>query len=126
MAKDFFWADVDDSLTKQTDGDVLRDKDVSAIFNSVSNIVLTIQGERRMLPTFASNIYGLLFEPIDAVTARLIAEGLLEAIRVWEDRIEVTGFDIEPRPDDNFYRCRLNFTILGIEEAQSIDFVLTR
>ena len=79
-----------------------------------------------MLPTFATNIWGLIFEPIDEITARLIAENLLEAIQVWENRIDVTGFDIEPRPDDNFYRCRINFTVLGRDDVQTIDFVLTR
>jgi phage baseplate assembly protein W len=120
------WADVDDFLTRQSDGDVLKDTDVDAIYNSLRNIILTIQGERRMLPTFASNLTKLLFEPIDEVTARVIAENLLTAIKIWENRIEVTGFDIEPRPDDNFYRCRLNFTIVGSDEVETIDFVLTR
>ena len=122
----FFWSDVDENYNKQSDGDMQKDNDVSAIFNSLRNIILTIQGERRMLPTFATNTMGLLFEPVDEVTARLIAEGLLESIRIWEQRIEVTGFDIEPRPDENYYRCRLNFTVLGKEETQTIDFVLTR
>ncbi len=122
----FFWSDVDENYSRQQDGDMQKDVDVAAIFNSLRNIILTIQGERRMLPTFATNIWGLIFEPIDEITARLIAENLLEAIQVWENRIDVTGFDIEPRPDDNFYRCRINFTVLGRDDVQTIDFVLTR
>ena len=121
-----FWSDYDDSFTKQADGDVLKDSDVDAIFNSLRNIILTVQGERRMVPTFASNITKLIFEPIDATTARLIAENLLQAIRVWEDRIDVTGFDIEPMHDQNLYRCRLNFTIVGSDETKRVDFILTR
>ena len=121
-----YWADTDDSLTRQNDGDVQKDNDVEAIFNSIRNIVLTIQGERRMLPTFASNITNLIFEPIDETTARLIAENLLESIRIWENRIDITGFDIEPLPDENIYRCRLKFTVIGNNEVESIDFVLTR
>jgi phage baseplate assembly protein W len=123
----FFFSDFDDELGQQADGDIQRDLDVAAIVNSVRNIVLTQQGSRRMLPTFASNIQGLLFDPIDNITARLVAEGLLESLQVWEPRIEVTGFDIEPRPDQNFYRCRLSFQIIGLEgEDQQIDFILTR
>jgi phage baseplate assembly protein W len=58
---------------------------LQAIFNSLSdNIILTVQGERRMLPTFASNLKRLLFEPIDETTARLIGEGLVDSIRIWE------------------------------------------
>lgn len=122
----YFWSDLDDKYGRQEDGDIQRDVDVAAIINSLRNIILTIQGERRMLPTFATNIWGLLFEPIDETTARLIAEGLLEAINIWETRITVTGFDIEPMPDNNYYRCRLKFTIVGRDDTQAVDFVLTR
>jgi phage baseplate assembly protein W len=122
----YFWSDLDENYSQQSDGDIQRDVDVSAIINSLRNIILTIQGERRMLPTFATNIWGLLFEPIDETTARLIAEGLLEAIRIWENRITITGFDIEPKPDANNYNCKLKFTILGSDETQAVDFILTR
>jgi phage baseplate assembly protein W len=121
-----FWSDFDDSFGKQSDGDIQKDSDITAIFNSLTNILRTVQGERRMVPTFASNLSQLLFEPIDDVTARRIAESLLEAIKIWEDRIEVTGFDIEPRYDENLYRCRLNFVIVGSDEIETVDFILTR
>jgi phage baseplate assembly protein W len=121
-----YYSDYDGNFTKQADGDVQRDEDVDAIFNSISNIVLTTQGERRMLPTFASKIKSLLFEPIDEVSARTIAESLLDAIRIWENRIDITGFDIEPRYDENLYRCRLKYTIETSDDVETIDFILTR
>lgn len=121
-----YYSDFDDEFTKQSDGDILKDIDIEAIDNSIQNIVLTTQGERRMLPTFASNIKALLFEPIDEVSARLIAESLLDAIRIWESRIDITGFDIEPRYDENYYRCRLKFIIQNKDEVEAIDFILTR
>ena len=126
MVARVFWSDYDPNFEKQSDGDVQRDVDVNAIFNSITNIVLTVQGERRMLPTFASTVKQLLFEPIDEITARLLAESLLEAIRIWEERIEVKGFDIEPLYDENKYRCRLSFVIIGTDEIKSVDFILTR
>jgi phage baseplate assembly protein W len=121
-----YYSDYDGSFTKQADGDVQKDVDVEAIFNSIENIVLTTQGERRMLPTFASNLKRLLFEPIDETTARLIGEGLVDSIRIWEPRIDITGFDIEPRYDENFYKCRLKFTLQNSDEVESVDFILTR
>lgn len=126
MAEVAFYSDYDGDFTRAASGDVTRDTDVQAILNSISNIILTVQGERRMLPTFASNVAHLLFEPIDEVTARLLAENLLDAIRVWEDRIDITGFDIEPLHDQNSYRCRLKFTIVGSDEVESVKFILTR
>lgn len=123
---DFFYSDYDNEFTKQEDGDIQRDFDVQAILNSLSNIILTYQGERRMLPTFASNVAHLLFEPIDEITAKLIAENLIEAIKIWEDRIEITGFDIEPIYDENYYRCRIKFNIVGSDEVESVKFILSK
>ena len=124
--KDYVWSDVNNELQPQNDGDVVIDTDVTAIINSLNNIIRTVPGSRRMLPTFASPTFWLLFEPIDDTTARKIAEGILEAIEIWEDRIDVTGFDIEPREDQGMYRCRMSFVVLGSDEVESIDFVLTR
>ena len=120
------WSDVQIDLDRQADGDIERDIDVQAILNSLTTIIMTIQGERRMLPTFASPIAGLLFEPIDEITAELLANFLIESIEFWEDRIELTGFDIEPVPDENIYRCRINFLVLGSDKVQNIDFILSR
>lgn len=124
--KDYVWSDVDSNIDPQNDGDAIIDTDVIAIINSLNNIIKTAPGSRRMLPTFASTVYWLLFEPIDEITARKIAEGVLEAIEIWEDRIEVTGFDIEPRPDEAAYRCRMSFVVLGSDQTEEIKFVLTR
>jgi phage baseplate assembly protein W len=121
-----FYSDYDGAFKRQSDGDVKKDTDINAIFNSITNIILTTQGERRMLPTFASNIKRLLFEPIDEITARMIAESLLDAIKNWDNRINVTGFDIEPLYDENSYRCRLNFTIISSDNVESVNFILTR
>ena len=121
-----YYSDFDIEFNKQSDGDLQKDIDSDAIKNSLENILQTRQGERRMLPGFASNVKYLLFDPIDETTARLIAEGLVDAIKIWEPRIEVTGFDIEPRYNENLYRCRLNFTIQNSDQLETIDFILTR
>lgn len=126
MTQTIFYSDYDGNFSRQNDGDVKKNVDLDAIINSLNNIILTKQGERRMLPTFASNIRHLLFEPIDEITARRIAEELIDSIRVWENRISITRFDIEPLYDDNSYKCRLNFAIVGSDQVESIDFILTR
>ena len=124
--KTYVWSDTDGEYEEQVDGDVVIKTDVQAIINSLNNIINTRPGSRRMLPTFASTAWWLLFEPIDDETAVRLAESILEAIEIWEDRIDVTGFDIEARPDENMYRCRLSFTVVGSDEIEQIDFVLSR
>lgn len=120
------WSDIDMELTRQTDGDITRNTDINAIYNSITNIINTLQGSRRMLQPFAANLRGLLFEPIDDITAKMIAENLIGSIKYWEDRIEITGFDIEPKYDENQYNCRLMFNIIGSEEIEEIKFILSR
>lgn len=120
------WSDIDIKLTRQTDGDITRNTEIDAILNSITNIINTLQGSRRMLQPFASNISGLLFEPIDDITARIIAENIIESIRYWEDRIEITGFDIEPVYDKGIYSCRLKFNIVGSKKIEEIKFILSR
>ena len=38
----------------------------------------------------------------------------------------ITEDDIEPLYDQNSYRCRLNFTIFGSDEIETVNFILTR
>ena len=120
----FMYSDIDMELTKHSDGDLTKDVDVDAVINSLNNIVATIQGSRRMLPEFAQDLWGLLFEPMDANTARAIGQGLLEAIRKWDDRISIDGIDIMPDYDSSEYRVKMNFTIKPIDIEQSVEFIL--
>ena len=119
------WSDVDPLYERQTDGDIKRMTDVDAVINSLNNIVSTLKGTRRMLPEFAQDIYNLLFEPMDDNTARSIAEQILEGIKTWEDRVDVTRIDITPDYDGNLYRFSMSFAIKQLpEEQKTIDFVL--
>jgi len=124
MATNIVYSDFDINITRQTDGDLTKNTGFNAVKNSVTNIISTIQGSRRMLPEFAINIHRLLFEPIDEITAQVIAENVIEGINYWDDRIEVVGFDIEPRYDLGEYRCRMNAKIITSKEVETIDFIL--
>jgi len=118
------YSDFDINMTRQTDGDITRNTGFDAVKNSVANIINTIQGSRRMLPEFAIDIHRLLFEPIDEITAQIIAEKMIEGINYWDDRIEIEGFDIEPKYDSGQYRCRMSAKIRTSKEVETIDFIL--
>ena len=118
------FSDLDMEFTRATDGDIKKDSDVYAIVNSLNNIVSTMQGSRRMLPEFAQDIWNLLFDPIDEDTARLIGSRILEAIQVWEDRVEVRRVNIDPDYDANQYNISVDFRIKKLDEVKTIDFIL--
>jgi phage baseplate assembly protein W len=111
-------------LDAHSDGDLKKDVDIDAVINSLNNIVSTVQGSRRMLPEFAQYLWELLFEPMDATTARELGQGILEAVRTWDDRIVVEGIDIMPDYDNNEYRCVMTFRIKPIEQQESVEFIL--
>jgi phage baseplate assembly protein W len=121
---DYMYSDVDMELTRQTDGDVQKDTDTDAVINSLNNIIATLQGGRRMIPEFAQDVWSLLFEPLDDDTARMIAERILDAIRIWEDRVEVITINIDTDFDANLYNLRLEFIIKPLEEIKAVKFVL--
>lgn len=118
------YSDIDIELNRQTDGDVTRHMEFDAVLNSLTNIINTLQGSRRMLPDFASDIFQLVFDPIDDITAQLIGERVIENIEFWEDRVDILGLDIEPRYDASEYRCRLDVKIKTTGDVQSISFIL--
>lgn len=118
------YSDIDIELEKQTDGDITRDTEFKAIKNSLMNIVNTMKGSRRMLPEFATDLYNLLFEPMDEETARSIGEEIIESIERWEDRVEIIDILVKPNYDTNKYDCRLNVRILTTNEMESVDFIL--
>lgn len=105
------WKDLDINLTKQHDGDVLVDEDVDAIINSIINIWKTIQGSRRMIPSFAMPSHNILFNQLDDETLDQLEYMLLQAIEIWEDRIFINQFKLEPDYDNNTIECKLEFRL---------------
>ena len=120
------WKDIDNYLGKKNNGDVLDMVGFDAINNSLTNIFATMQGSRRMIPTFALPIHRQLFEQIDVQTAGLLADLILQAIGRWEPRIVVQGIEVDARPDENTYIITLNYTVVGNprEQIQTFESVL--
>ena len=128
MTTQAVYSDIDIELSQATDGDILREINEDAVINSITNIINTLQGSRRMLPEFAASIQRLLFEPIDINTAELLRSRLISNINRWDNRVVVEEIYIDPLYDQNMYKCLLNFRILGfdVEGTRTIRFVLRR
>jgi phage baseplate assembly protein W len=63
--------------------------DISAINNSISNILTTQIGSRCFQPTYGSDLLKFLFEPIDELTAQSISFHIANSIGNWEPRIDL-------------------------------------
>jgi len=119
-----FWKDMSMELDTKNDGDIEDMTDNDAVINSITNIISTLQGSRRMLPTFAANVYGLLFDPLDEITAQEIGENMIGAIDDWDDRVTVKDLLIEPNYDQNRYDIEVTISINNSQETQTISTIL--
>lgn len=117
-----WWKDIDITMEKKHNGDIRDFIDESAIMESLKNIFKTMQGERRRLPEFAVNLYELLFDPVDEITARDIGEIILGAIRTWEPRIVVEDLLVKPIHDYNRFDISLTFRIRNVSTPESFTY----
>jgi len=117
----YFWKDIDINFNMKNNGDIVDMTNENAIGNSLGNIFQTLQGSRRMVPEFALPIYNLLFEPIDEITSRRLAELIWDAIERWETRIVVEGLDIIADEDNGLYEINLNYYIGNTGNGDNIN-----
>ena len=107
-------------------------KDIASVNNeesikqSIKNIVLTSPGEKLFNPKFGSNVYNMLFEPMDPFMIDTLQIEILNTIRNYEQRVEVTSLRCIPDYDFNSVTVSLDYRIIGLPITETIQFVLTR
>lgn len=107
-------------------------KDVSiklnenAVIASVRNIVLTQYGERRFNPLFGSNIRGLLFDPVDEITASAIRNEIKLAIENFEQRAKLDYVEVIPDAERNGFVVIIRFYLLNSIRPISTNIYLQR
>jgi len=107
--------------------DLVQVKDKAAIVQSISNLLLTMKGERPFQPNLGSNVKKVLFEPMDYASAALIKLEIRNTLKVYEPRISIERIYCEPDFMNNAYQVELHFKIVGREDAPiAVDFFLER
>ena len=86
-----------------TDGD--------AIQNSINNMFLFKRGERIIQPEFGNSLYEYLYEPVNENTAKKLGKAILDMFERWEPRVEITGVQINPNPDQNLFQIEVVYTV---------------
>lgn len=118
------WVDIDLTFDKKKDGDINDFVGMNAVKSSISNILSTLKGDRRMIPEFALGAHELLFEPIDDVTAALLGEEILEAIEAWDDRVRIDNVNITPVYDKKMYEVQITFRVKNSNQIEQITDIL--
>lgn len=111
-----YYSDIDLSFSANpfTD-DIDKVYDVKAVKQSLKNLLFTDYYERLYHPEIGSPLAGLLFEPVDPLTAAAIEKAIEQIILDYEPRVEVVSVDVNGQPDNNSYRIQINFFVVGVD-----------
>lgn len=111
-----YYSDIDLSFSANpfTD-DVDKVYDVKAVKQSLKNLLFTDYYERLYHPEIGSPLGGLLFEPVDPLTAAAIQKAVEQIIFDYEPRAEVVSVEVSGQLDNNSYRLQVNFFVVGVD-----------
>jgi len=105
--------------------DLVVVKDKAAIIQSIRNLLLTQRGERPFQPDLGSDIYRILFEPLDFVSAGLIRNAIFETLKNYEPRVSVDTVLVSPNESEQGYDVEISFIIVGRDDTPlNVDFFL--
>lgn len=93
-----------------------------AIYYSLHNLITTVRGERLNLVTYGVDLPTHLFEIMDNNSADELRFAFIHAVEVWEPRVTMDPFNsvVTPYPDDNSYKIRLVFNLVGLDQSSLV------
>lgn len=99
-----------------------------AINNSLYNLFQCPIGGRPFLRDYGSMMPTLLMEPVSTLTAHLLKQVMLQAIRRWEPRIKVDieNTILEPLETKDGYMVQVVYTILSLNVTGQFNFSATK
>ena len=98
----------------------------NAIKQAVKNLILTSPGEKPFQSSKGSKVYTMLFEPLDAFTADMIRDEIINTINQNEPRVELTNVDVQPIAAGNKLNVYVEYKIVGLPVVETIEFILQR
>jgi phage baseplate assembly protein W len=117
MAQPEVWSDLHQDLRHDSRGAVKKVINVDSVLTSVDNILGTRQGERVMLPEFASALGNMLFEPIDRDLLGFIGDEVKRVIETWDDRVSVSSVNFFTDPDRSYVEMNIGLRIKGYDQV---------
>lgn len=76
-------------------------KNEDAIKQSITNILLTRRGSLPGKPRFGSDLYKILFNPMDHITKHAASTYIMDALSEFEPRIKIIDISIKDIPEYN-------------------------
>jgi len=84
------------------------------IHDNLRNLCLTMKGERPMQPTFGSDLYYLLFEPInDELIAQASRKAINEAVNLWMPYVQIMNVNVTSNKDEHLVLVEVIYAVDG-------------
>lgn len=109
---------------KPTSTDLQVSYDEGAIMNSLTNLFNTIPGQKVLNPEYGVNLTQWLFEPLNEFTAREIGEAILQGIKRFEPRVNVTHIDVVTDYNKDQYIIQLAIQIPSLNITRTYSSAL--
>ena len=62
--------------------------------HNIKNLLLTMKGERPFLPEFGSDLYSILFDPIQSDTTMKVEDAIKDAMKMWLPHVVINRIDV--------------------------------
>lgn len=93
-------------------GDLIMKNDVSAVLQSIRNLVLTSSGEILMEPNIGGDVYNVLFENNSSMLRMQLYDKISRTIKIFEQRVELTDLQVKTSDDHSIY-ITITFYVLN-------------
>jgi len=112
-----------DYLPKITaSGDFKRIKGIDVIISSWNNILLTPRGTFLFDPEYGSELYKLVFEPVDDTTIERIKTEISSRLLIYDNRAEILSVDTLLKPNGKGYQINIVVEYEGEKGILSVSF----
>lgn len=126
MKPNRIYQDLDLTFGQTATKDVAKRLDVNAVKQSLKNLLFIRRGEKPFRPEIGSDLYKILFEPMDFLTVDLMKDVIKDLIKKYEPRVNLQNIEINPQYDTNSYDVILYFYVVGIYEPVTFNLTLQR
>lgn len=111
------WSDLFETLGPDGSGALRKVVNVDSVKTSIHNILTTYQGERIMLPEFASRLRSMVFEPLNNTLVNMLSDEIKDVIERWDPRVSVNGLSFKQDTDNNYCQITVNFNLTSYTET---------
>jgi|TARA_B110000116_G_C16635902_1_gene490546 phage baseplate assembly protein W len=121
------YSDVDLSFkVHPTTGDLIKTKNSTVIKQSMRSVLQTREFERIGHPEIGSNLQTLLFEPMNTITEARLKQSIEVTMQKLEPRAIIRGIQVIGEDNNNRYRVKIVFTMMGQQSSETFEQFLYR